>query len=261
MPRVAIGIEYLGTDFCGWQRQNHAASIQAAVELAASRVADESVTVVAAGRTDAGVHATGQVGHFDSTAQRTLRSWLRGLNSNLPAQISISWVHLVTESFHARYAALARTYHYLIFNRTERSALYHNRAWWVHSELDLPAMQAAARILVGEHDFSAFRAAQCQAGSPVREIHALTLRRCGPFIVVKCRANAFLHHMVRNIVGSLVRIGRREASPDWLRHVMESRDRREGGVTAEAAGLYLTRVRYPEAHGIPQPAQFRYGDP
>ncbi len=260
MPRVAIGLEYLGTDFCGWQRQDHAPTVQGAVESAVSRVADEPVTVVAAGRTDAGVHATGQVAHFDTDARRSLRAWLRGVNSNLPAQVSVSWVRPVADAFHARYAALARTYHYLIFNRAVRSALYQNRAWWVHAELDLSAMQAAAQVLIGEHDFSAFRAAQCQAGTPVREIRELTLRRSGPFIVIECRANAFLHHMVRNIVGSLVRVGRRDATPDWLGHVLESRDRRQAGVTAEAAGLYLTRVGYAAEHGIPQPAPFGHGD-
>jgi tRNA pseudouridine38-40 synthase len=253
MPRVAIGLEYLGTAFCGWQRQGHAVSVQGTVERAVSLVADESVSIVAAGRTDAGVHAVGQVAHFDTRAERSDRSWLLGVTSNLPPEISLDWVLPVPESFHARYSAVARTYHYLILNRPMRSALYHDRAWWVRGELDLEAMQDAARLLLGEHDFSAFRAAQCQAKTPMRDLQVLDLRRAGAFIIVECRANAFLHHMVRNIVGSLVRVGRGEASPEWLHSVLESRDRRAAGMTAEAGGLYLSRVHYPTDLGIPGP--------
>jgi tRNA pseudouridine38-40 synthase len=163
-------------------------------------------------------------------------------------------------TFNARYSAVARTYHYLILNRAVRSALHRDRAWWLHGDLDLHAMQTAASLLLGEHDFSAFRAAQCQARSPVREIQRLALWRSDSFIVVECRANAFLHHMVRNIVGSLVRIGRGEAPPDWLRSVLESRDRRAGAMTAAAGGLYLTRVHYPAQIGIPDPDPFQPGD-
>jgi tRNA pseudouridine38-40 synthase len=260
MPRLAIGIEYDGTRYCGWQRQGHGPSIQAAVEDAFSRVADEPVTVAAAGRTDAGVHAVGQVAHFDTQAVRDGRSWLLGANSNLPADVSVCWVQEASVEFNARYSAVARTYHYLILNRAARSALRRDRAWWIHGDLDLAAMQAAAPQLVGEHDFSAFRAAQCQARSPMRDLQRLELWRSGPFIVVECRANAFLHHMVRNIVGSLVHIGRGEASPDWLGAVLQSRDRRAAGMTAAASGLYLTRVHYPAPLGIPDPELFRPGD-
>jgi tRNA pseudouridine38-40 synthase len=260
MPRLAIGLEYDGTRFCGWQRQDHAGSIQAAVEEAFSRVADEAVALVAAGRTDAGVHATGQVAHFDTAATRDLRSWLLGANSNLPRDLCVSWVREVPDSFHARYAAVARTYQYLILNRSVRSALYRDRAWWVHGALDVDAMQAAAQLLLGEHDFSAFRAAQCQARRPTRELQLLEVRRSGPYIAVICRANAFLHHMVRNIVGSLVCIGSGEEGPEWLRSVLEGRDRRVAGMTAAAAGLYLTRVHYPTELQIPDPYPFRPGD-
>jgi tRNA pseudouridine38-40 synthase len=253
MPRLAIGLEYDGTEFCGWQRQDHARSIQAAVEAAVSRVADEPVGVAAAGRTDAGVHAAGQVAHFDTRAVREPRSWVLGVNSNLPPAISVSWAQVVPGDFDARYSAVARTYRYLILNQPARSALHHHRAWWLFGRLDVAAMQAAAPLLLGEHDFSAFRAAQCQARTPMRELQRLDVRRAGAFIVIECRANAFLHHMVRNIVGSLVRIGRNEAAPEWLRGVLESRDRRAAGMTAAAAGLYLTRVHYREAYAIPRP--------
>jgi tRNA pseudouridine38-40 synthase len=260
MPRLAIGIEYDGTRFCGWQRQDHGLSIQAAVEDAFSRVAAEPLNVGSAGRTDAGVHATGQVAHFDTNARRELRSWLLGANSNLPTDVSVTWVQEMPASFNARYSAFARTYHYLILNQAVRSALQRDRAWWVHGDLDLAAMQAATPPMLGEHDFSAFRAAQCQARSPVRDLQALDVRRSGPFILVECRANAFLHHMVRNIVGSLVRIGRGEAPPDWLRSVLDSRDRRAAGMTAAACGLYLTRVHYPAEFNIPEPRPFQPGD-
>lgn len=260
MPRLAIGLEYDGTRFCGWQRQDHVASIQGAVEEAFARVADAPLVVNAAGRTDAGVHALGQVAHFDSPAARDMRAWLLGANSALPPDVSVSWVQQVPASFDARYSAVARTYVYLILNRPARSALYHHRAWWLHGELDLDAMQAAAQLVLGEHDFSAFRAAQCQARTPIRELQQLDLRRAGSFIVVTCRANAFLHHMVRNLVGSLVRIGRREERPAWLRTVLESRDRRAAGMTAAASGLYLARVHYPAELAIPEAGPFPPGD-
>lgn len=260
MPRLAIGLEYDGTRFCGWQSQVEGLSIESAVERAFSRVADEQVHVTAAGRTDARVHAVGQVGHFDSAAQRTPRAWLLGANSNLPPDISVRWVQEVGDAFHARYSAIARTYHYLILNTEARSALRRDRAWWVRGGLDLLAMQAGAQFVLGVHDFSAFRAAQCQSRSPVREIQRLDLYRRGPFIVVACRANAFLHHMVRNIVGSLIRVGRGAAPPRWLRTVLDSRDRRAAGMTAPASGLYLTCVHYPASWAIPDPAPFGPGD-
>ena len=260
MPRLAIGLEYDGTPFCGWQRQEHARSIQAEVEAALSRVADAPVVVAAAGRTDAGVHALGQVAHFDTTAVRADHAWLFGANSLLPPEIAISWVRPVAASFDARYSALARTYHYLILNRPARPALRHNRVLWVRGALDTGAMQAATPALLGEHDFSAFRDAGCQARSPMRELHRLEVTRSGPWILVECRANAFLHHMVRNIVGSLLRIGRGEAPPGWLAGVLAGRDRRAAGMTAAASGLYLSRVHYAEDAGLPVPEGLRAGD-
>jgi tRNA pseudouridine38-40 synthase len=260
MPRLAIGLEYDGTRFCGWQRQNQGRSVQAAVAEAFSRVADESVTVTAAGRTDAGVHALGQVAHFDTLAQRASRSWVLGSNSNLPPDVSVHWVQEVAATFDARYSAIARTYHYLILNREVRSALRRDRGWWVHGELDLGAMQNAAKLVLGEHDFSAFRAAQCQSRSPVRELQRLDIWRTGPFIVIACRANAFLHHMVRNIVGSLVHIGRGDAQAEWLRTVLDGRDRRAAAMTAPACGLYLTQVHYPAGWVMPDPERFAASD-
>jgi tRNA pseudouridine38-40 synthase len=260
MPRYALGLEYDGTRFSGWQRQDHVESVQAAVEDALSRVADEPVAVTVAGRTDAGVHALGQVAHFESGVNRALRSWWLGANSNLPREVSVTWVREVAGDFHARYTAIARTYDYLVLNRSARPALYRDRAWWIHGELDVGAMQAAAPLLLGEHDFSAFRAAQCQARTPMRSLQRLDVLRSGPFIRVTCRANAFLHHMVRNIVGSLVSIGRGEQQPGWLRDVLDARDRRAAGVTAEPQGLYLAEVHYPEAAAIPRPGRLWPGD-
>lgn len=260
MPRLAIGLEYDGTPFCGWQRQGHARSIQAEVEAALSRVADAPLSVAAAGRTDAGVHAIGQVAHFDTLAVRPLHAWLRGTNSLLPPEISLAWVQPVSDFFDARRSAIARTYHYLILNQMARPALHRQRALWVRGEIDVAAMQAAAPALLGEHDFSAFRAAACQARSPMRALHKLEIHRAGPCISVECRASGFLHHMVRNIVGSLLRIGRGESPPGWLAEVLASRDRRAAGMTAAATGLYLGRVHYPPALGIPAPPPFMAGD-
>lgn len=260
MHRLAIGLEYDGTAFCGWQRQQHARSVQGEVEAALSRIADAPVAVAAAGRTDAGVHALGQVACFDTDVVREKHAWLFGANSLLPPQISISWVQPVADSFDPRYSAHARTYHYLILNRPARPALQRNRALWLRGVLDVAAMQAAAPALLGEHDFSAFRAAGCQARSPMRELQKLEISRRGPCIVIECRANAFLHHMVRNIVGSLLQIGRGEAPPGWLAEVLAGRDRRAAGMTAAAMGLYLSRVHYPDEFGLPVPDGFRAGE-
>jgi tRNA pseudouridine38-40 synthase len=251
--RIALGIEYDGTAYNGWQRVESGIGVQERVEEALSRVADEPIEAVCAGRTDAGVHASAQVAHFDTRAERSPRSWVLGANSHLPPDINALWAVEVPDDFHARYSATARTYRYLILNRATRSALWRDRAWWLHRPLDLEAMRAAARRLIGEHDFSAFRAAGCQAKTPRRELQSIELRREGVWVTVDVRANAFLQHMVRNIVGLLVEIGTGDQSPEWASRVLESRDRREGGVTAPAHGLTLVAVHYPARFNLPAP--------
>lgn len=251
MPRLAIGLEYDGTPFCGWQHQQHARSIQTEVEAALSRVADAPVAVAAAGRTDAGVHALGQVAHFDTGVLREDRAWLLGANSLLPPEIAIGWVRRVDATFDARYSARARTYHYLILDRPARPALRRDRVLWVRGALDVAAMQAAAPALLGEHDFSAFRAAGCQARSPMRDLQKLEVRRDGPLVVVECRANAFLHHMVRNLMGALVAVGEGRHPPQWIAQVLTGRDRRHAPATFAPDGLYLDGAQYEERFAVP----------
>jgi len=243
--RIALRVEYDGTAYCGWQIQPHAPSVQQCLNESISLVANESVQCVGAGRTDTGVHALGQIVHFDTSAERARRSWLLGINSNLPDDISVVQVTPVTADFHARYSAIGRNYRYVILNRPVRSALERDRVWWVRRELDIAAMAKAAAVLLGEHDFSSFRASGCQAHSAVRDLRRLNVAAHDQRVVVDCEANAFLHHMVRNIVGSLVRIGHGEADADWLAYLLAKRDRSQAGVTAPACGLTLTRVDFP----------------
>ncbi len=249
--RIALGIEYDGTDYFGWQRQSEGRTVQGCVEQALSRVADHPVGVVCAGRTDTGVHATGQVVHFDTHATRETRNWVRGCNANLPADIRVQWATQVPGSFHARFAAVQRHYRYVILNRPTVSALLHNRACQEQSCLDTASMATAGRLLVGEHDFSSFRAAACQAKSPVRTIHELGVRRSGDFVYLDVRANAFLHHMVRCIAGVLIAVGRGEQSPAWVGEVLAATDRTVSGFNATPAGLYLVAVRYPPEFTLP----------
>jgi tRNA pseudouridine38-40 synthase len=254
MYRIAVGIEYDGSAFAGWQSQQALRTVQQTLEGALGAVAAEPISLVAAGRTDAGVHARAQVAHFDSEAERTPRSWLLGANSELPADVALTWAQPVPAHFHARYCAEARVYRYLILNRTARSALNAARTAWVTRTLETEAMAEAAAQLVGEHDFSAFRAAECQAKSPIRRLTSLTVARRGDWIVIEAIANAFLHHMVRNIAGLLIAVGKGDQPPGWARTVLEGRDRTRGAATAPAAGLYLWEVRYPAAFGLPVPA-------
>jgi tRNA pseudouridine38-40 synthase len=251
MMRIAIGLEYEGTRYAGWQTQQAPDTVQALVEGALGKVAAAGVSLVCAGRTDAGVHARGQVAHFDTTAERSMRAWMLGANSELPRDISICWVRPVPAHFHARYSAQARTYRYLVFNRASRSGLLARRATWVHRPLDQARMAQAAAVLEGEHDFSAFRAAECQARSPIRRMERLSVERHGDWLVMEATANAFLHHMVRNIAGLLIRIGKGDAPPSWAEEVLAGRDRRLSAATAPAEGLYLWSVRYPAAFGLP----------
>ena len=254
MTRIAVGIEYDGSAFAGWQSQQSLRTVQEVLEAALGAVAAEPVSLTAAGRTDAGVHARAQVAHFDTHAERTARSWILGANSDLPQDLAVLWALPVPAHFHARYCAEARVYRYQILNRTARSALSAERAAWVRRALDEGAMAEAAALLLGEHDFSAFRSSECQAKSPIRRLTRLAVERRGDRIVIEAVANAFLHHMVRNIAGLLIAVGKGDAPPDWARAVLEGRDRTRGAATAPAAGLYLWEVRYPAAFGLPAPA-------
>ena len=243
--RIALGIEYDGTAYNGWQRQRAGVGVQQRVEEALSTVADENIEVICAGRTDTGVHASAQVVHFDTASERSERSWLLGSNTNLPDDISVTWARPVVGDFHARYSATSRSYEYRVLNRLQRSALYRHRAWWVPVPLDVNAMREAATALVGQHDFSAFRAAGCQASTPVREITSLEIARDGPWITLDVTANAFLQHMVRNITGTLVAVGKGDEAPGWVADVLASRDRTAGGMAAPPHGLTLVSVEYP----------------
>jgi tRNA pseudouridine38-40 synthase len=251
MGRIAAGIEYDGAAFHGWQRQPHASSVQEVAEAALGSVANSPVELTCAGRTDAGVHARGQVVHFDTGAERSPRAWLFGANSALPPAVNLRWVQPVPDDFHARYGAVRRSYRYVLLNRSTRSALAAGRALVVYRALDAAAMQAAADDLVGEHDFSAFRAAECQARSPVRRIESLRVSRRDQWVVVEVTANAFLHHMVRNIVGTLLAVGLGDAPTSRAREQLESRRRASGEATVAAHGLYLWQVDYPPEFGLP----------
>ncbi|WEN16775.1 tRNA pseudouridine(38-40) synthase TruA [Rhodanobacter sp. AS-Z3] len=249
--RIALGIEYDGTDFCGWQRLKADASVQGALEQALSKVAAHPVEVSCAGRTDAGVHGRCQVVHFDTEAQRDMRSWVLGTCSNLPTSVAVLWAQPVLDSFHARYAARSRRYRYHILNRQVRAALDARYVTWERLPLDAERMHAAAQSLLGEHDFSAFRALSCQAAHPRRTVLAVSVRREGEQLFVEIEANAFLHHMVRNIVGSLLLIGRGERPIEWLGELLAGRDRQVAGPTAPASGLTFIGPRYERHWGLP----------
>jgi tRNA pseudouridine38-40 synthase len=255
LPRIALGLEYDGTDFVGWQSQPAGRSVEDALAAAVSFVADETVTVHGSGRTDAGVHALQQVAHFDARALRTPRQWLLGINSSLPPDVAVRWVHAVPDDFDARRSALHRRYRYTILEQAARPALLRARAWWLREPLDCAAMTAAAAGWLGEHDFSAFRAASCQAKSPWRRLMAVQIacrRRAGGTVVtLEFTANAFLHHMVRNLVGTLAAVGAGELTAERAVAILEARDRTAAGVTAPAAGLALVEVGYPAHYGLP----------
>lgn len=250
--RIAVGIEYDGSNFSGWQYQDQAVrTVQGAVEGALSTVANHPLHVVCAGRTDAGVHATGQVIHFDTGVQRDERAWVFGANANLPKDVVVLWAKPVSDEFHARFSAQRRAYRYVIFTRQVRPTFLAYRVSWHHRELDVERMAQAGAALLGEHDFSSYRAIACQAKSPVRTLYKLEVSRQGPFIFIDLEANGFLHHMVRNIAGVLMAIGGGERPIDWSREVLEARDRTVGGVTAQPFGLYLTEVGYPAQFALP----------
>ena len=262
MKRIALGIQYDGRQWQGWQTQPHRKTVQDTLEAALAKFCQQSVATVCAGRTDSGVHAIEQVVHFDTEAERELFAWVRGLNAFLPATIAVRWAAEVAgatqasgaeqDAFHARFSAQARTYHYLIYNHPVRSPLWSGRSGWVFRPLRVEAMQAAAQALIGTHDFSAFRAAECQAHSPVRTMHTITLQRQGELILVTLKANAFLHHMVRNIVGSLIQVGIGNAAEAWVGEVLAARNRDLAAPTFSPDGLYLAKIEYDARWNLPQ---------
>lgn len=250
--RIALGVEYDGSRFHGWESQRNARTVQTALEQAVSQVADQPVKSVCAGRTDARVHALGQVVHIDTEAERSERAWVFGSNSNLPEDVSVIWARPVPDDFHARFSATGRSYRYVILNRPSRPAALRRRVSWECRLLDAARMQRAADLLLGTHDFSAFRASGCQAKSPVRELRTLQVRRDGEYVLITVKANAFLHHMVRNLAGVLMGIGSGQRPEAWSAQVLASRDRRCAGVTASPHGLYLLGVEYPRRFALPE---------
>ncbi|MGH8494156.1 MAG: tRNA pseudouridine(38-40) synthase TruA [Moraxellaceae bacterium] len=251
--RFAIGVDYNGRAYRGWQTQQPGVkSVQETLEKAIAHVANHKVTVIAAGRTDAGVHGAGMVAHFDSDALRPERSWMLGVNTKLPEDIALRWITPVSDEFHARFRAVARRYRYIIYNHPFRSSLLAGMVTWHYHALDLVRMQEAAQHLVGRHDFTSFRAIACQAKKAERDVHFLQLSQHGRYIVLDIQADGFLHHMVRNIVGVLLAVGQGKAEPDWALEVLAARDRTLGGVTAPADGLYFVDALYPETFVLPR---------
>ena len=261
--RIALGLEYDGRAFCGWQTQPSGCSVQDTLEAALSIIHGSPVHTITAGRTDAGVHASAQVVHFDAINPRPESAWVRGVNAHLPSEVSVLWARPVAPNFDARRSALERRYRYLLLNRPVRSALLAGKVGWVHDALDVAAMREAAEQLLGTHDFSAFRAAECQAKSPVRDLREASVVRQGEFVMFEFRANAFLHHQVRNMVGALVWVGLRRRPPEWMAEVLAARDRSRAAATFAADGLYLAGVQYdahwglPESSGMIAPLVFR----
>ncbi len=255
MTRIALGVEYNGTGYSGWQKQSDIQTIQGTLEAALAKIADEPIELTCAGRTDAGVHAIAQVVHFDTTAVRPDRAWTLGTNTHLPPAISVHWVKEVDKEFSARFSALSRCYHYIIHNSVIRSALLASKVTWYYDPLDIEKMRLAAPYLLGEQDFSSFRSAECGSKTAMRNIKKIEITRQGDFVVIQIEANAFLHHMVRNIVGVLKRIGAGFNPPIWAKEVLEAKDRRQAAETAPADGLYLTDVYYPEPYRFPKSAK------
>lgn len=251
--RIALGIEYNGQGYYGWQAQRGLATIQGALQDALQIVANEPIVIFCAGRTDAGVHATGQVVHFDTHAKRHIDAWIWGTNSHLPPSIVVRWAKAVDYSFHARFKATARRYRYVIFNNPIRPGIFHTRASWHYYPLEIKLMREAGKYLIGEQNFNSFRSSQCNSKSPMRNVTEFNIHRHGDFVVIEIEANAFLHHMVRNIVGVLLKIGAGFKPPEWIEEVLQAKSRRAAAETAPPDGLYLTRVRYPEPYIFPIP--------
>lgn len=250
--RYALGVEYDGSQYYGWQRQNNVISVQERLEVALSKVADEKVEVVCAGRTDTGVNATNQIIHFDTDKERKDVAWTLGVNTYLPKDISVKWVKQVNEDFHARFSATARNYRYIIFNNNLRSAILSSGISFHHKPLDERLMHEGAQYLVGKHDFTSFRTVHCQSHSPTRTLYHCNVTREGQFIIIDVKGNAFLHHMVRNIAGSLMKVGQGLKPTSWIQDVLDAKNRCVAGMTAPSAGLYFVDVEYPEHFGIPK---------
>lgn len=249
--RIALGVEYDGSQFFGWQSQAGGHTVQDALQAALGGIAGEPVSIIAAGRTDTEVHALEQVVHFETRVERPLSAWVRGVNALLPKSIAVLWAHPVPEEFHARFSAQARSYRYLLINRPVRSAIHHGKMGWFHAPLDVELMREAAQYLLGEHDFSAFRAAECQAKSPIKNLMQLDITRQGDMIVFDLTAGAFLHHMVRNIVGCLIYVGKGKHPPQWVQQILEGRNRSLAAPTFAPDGLYLRRITYDAKWGLP----------
>jgi tRNA pseudouridine38-40 synthase len=252
--RIALGLEYDGAAFTGWQTQPDGRGVQDALERALAAIAGQPAPTICAGRTDSGVHALDQVVHFDTGVTRPLTAWVRGVNRFLPHTMAVRWAREVPDVFHARFSAVRRTYDYWILNDAVRSPLAHARAGWVFRALDATAMHDAAARLVGRHDFTSFRSAECQAATPVRDLFELSVLRRGRLVRVRASANAFLHHMIRNIVGTLVYVGLGRRPPEWAAEVLEARDRAQAAPTFSPAGLYLVRVEYDPSFELPAPS-------
>jgi tRNA pseudouridine38-40 synthase len=250
--RIALGSEYEGSSFCGWQTQAAGCAVQDRLEAALAQIAGAPVATICAGRTDAGVHALAQVVHFDCDAERLLSAWVRGVNALLPPALAVTWAQPVRDDFHARFSAIARHYRYVLLNHSVRPAADHARVGWFHAPLDVAQMRAAAALLLGEHDFSAFRSAQCQARSPVRTLTQLQIARHGPYLMFDLCANGFLQHMVRNIVGSLIYVGKGRQDAAWIGELLGARERKFAAPTFDAAGLYLAAVDYDAVWGLPR---------
>jgi len=251
--RIALGIEYNGSHYHGWQAQKNSQlpTIQGALQSALSRIANEPIQLLCAGRTDAGVHATGQVVHFDTNVKRHADAWIWGTNSYLPSDIVVRWAKSVDYGFHARFSALARRYRYIIYNNPIRPALLSSRVTWNYYALDVENMQHAAPYFLGEQDFSSFRSSECSSKSPMRNVMELSITREKDFVIIEIEANAFLHHMVRNIVGVLMRIGAGWEKPEWAKDVLAARSRKAAAETASSHGLYLMNVKYPIPYQFP----------
>lgn len=250
--RIALGVEYDGSQYHGWQKQVDLYTVQETIERAVSQVAQHEIEIVCAGRTDTGVHASGQVIHFDSDADRNIRAWTYGTNNFLPKDVCIRWGKKVSDDFHARYSAQSRTYRYIICDQPIRPALFRTNLTWQYRALSHERMAEAARYLIGEHDFTSFRASECQSLSPMRNVKAISVIRHHHYVLIEITANAFLHHMVRNIAGVLMAVGSGKQDIFWVKEVLEAKDRRLGAETAPPYGLHLIHVEYPPDYQIPE---------